>query len=149
MLSYTTEFLTKKAKVNEGEIPQYCVENNHEAIIEPEVFEMVQREILKRGRGKKYHSGMHIFSTKIKWAVAEAGTVLRSGIPTASTVRSSSNAITNSIMMSDTIHLIFSKMTSMMAAILNITASEKNRMNCSKRHSLFPRLSKPPSAANQ
>ena len=64
--SYTTDFLTKKTKVNEGEIPQYYVENNHEAIIEPEVFEMVQREILKRGRGKKYHSGVHIFSTKIK-----------------------------------------------------------------------------------
>ena len=64
--SYTLDYLTKKTKVNEGEIPQYYVEDNHEAIIEPDVFEMVQREIQKRGRGKKYHSGAHTFSTKIK-----------------------------------------------------------------------------------
>ena len=31
--SFTTDFLTKKKKVNEGEIPQYYVEGNHEAII--------------------------------------------------------------------------------------------------------------------
>ena len=29
-------------KVNEGEVPQYYVKNNHEAIIEPEIFDMVQ-----------------------------------------------------------------------------------------------------------
>ena len=64
--SYTVDFLTKKTKVNKGEIPQYYVEDNHEAIIDPEVFEMVQREMAKRGKGKKYHSGVHAFSTKIK-----------------------------------------------------------------------------------
>lgn len=64
--SYTVDFLTKKTKVNEGEIPQYYVEDNHEAIVDPEVFEMVQREMAKRGKGKKYHSGVHAFSTKIK-----------------------------------------------------------------------------------
>lgn len=37
--AYTVDFLTKKKKVNEGEIPQYYVEGNHEAIIQPEVFE--------------------------------------------------------------------------------------------------------------
>ena len=41
----------RKTKVNEGEIPQYYVEDNHEAIIDPEVFEMVQREMAKRGKG--------------------------------------------------------------------------------------------------
>jgi len=30
---YTTDFLTKKRKKNQGEIPQYYVEGNHEAII--------------------------------------------------------------------------------------------------------------------
>jgi len=64
--SYTVDFLTKKTKINEGEIPQYYVEGNHEAIIDPDVFEMVQREMERRGRGKKYHSGVHAFSTKIK-----------------------------------------------------------------------------------
>ena len=33
--TFTVDFLTKKTKVNEGEVPQYYVENNHEAIITP------------------------------------------------------------------------------------------------------------------
>ena len=64
--SYTVDFLTKKKKINEGEIPQYYVENNHEAIIEPAVFEMVQREMEKRQPGHNRHSGVHIFSGRIK-----------------------------------------------------------------------------------
>ena len=43
--SYTVDFLTKKTKINEGEVPQYYVENNHPAIIEPELFDLVQTEI--------------------------------------------------------------------------------------------------------
>ena len=64
--SFCTDFLTKKFKVNEGEIPQYYVEHNHEPIIEPEVFDMVQRELERRAPGKNRHSGVHIFSGKIK-----------------------------------------------------------------------------------
>lgn len=64
--SYTVDFLTKKKKRNEGEIPQYYVENNHEAIIEPEVFDMVQRELERRQPGRNRHSGVHMFSGKIK-----------------------------------------------------------------------------------
>ena len=64
--SFTVDYLTKKKKVNEGEIPQYYVEGNHEAIIEPTVFDMVQRELAKRGKGRNRHSGVHIFSGKIK-----------------------------------------------------------------------------------
>lgn len=64
--SYTVDFLTKKKKNNEGEIPQYYVENNHEAIIEPAVFDMVQRELERRQPGNNRHSGVHIFSGKIK-----------------------------------------------------------------------------------
>ncbi len=64
--SYTIDFLTKKKKVNEGEIPQYYVENNHEAIIDPAVFDMVQRELESRQAGKNRHSGTHIFAGKIK-----------------------------------------------------------------------------------
>ena len=64
--SYTVDFLTKKTKINEGEIPQYYVEDNHEAIISPDVFAMVQREMTKRGRGKNYHSSVHAFSSKIR-----------------------------------------------------------------------------------
>lgn len=64
--SYTVDFLTKKKKQNDGEIPQYYVENNHEPIIDPEVFDMVQRELEVRKPGRNRHSGVHIFSGKIK-----------------------------------------------------------------------------------
>ncbi|HQK35096.1 MAG TPA: recombinase family protein, partial [Spirochaetales bacterium] len=60
--SYTVDFLSKEKKDNEGEIPQYYVENNHEAIIEPAVFDMVQRELERRQPGRNRHSGVHIFS---------------------------------------------------------------------------------------
>ena len=32
--TFTTDYLTKKMKVNEGEVPQYYVENSHPAIID-------------------------------------------------------------------------------------------------------------------
>jgi hypothetical protein len=64
--SYTVDFLTKKKKRNDGEIPQYYVEGNHAAIITPAVFEAVQRELERRGKGRNRHSGVHLFSGKIK-----------------------------------------------------------------------------------
>ena len=66
--SYTVDFLTKKTKTNEGEVPQYYVENNHEAIIDPQIFELVQAEIAKRNKGKERYSGVSIFSTKVQCA---------------------------------------------------------------------------------
>lgn len=64
--TYTVDYLTKKTKVNEGEIPQYYVEGDHEAIIDPDVFDRVQIELEKRCAGKNRHSGVHDFSGKIK-----------------------------------------------------------------------------------
>jgi hypothetical protein len=64
--SYTVDFLTKKKKINEGEIPQYYVENSHEAIIEPLVYEMVQQEMARRKPGKNRHSGVGMFASRIK-----------------------------------------------------------------------------------
>ena len=64
--SYTVDFLTKKKKINEGEIPQYYVEGNHEAIISPEVFELVQQELERRKQSRGRHSGVHLFSGKIR-----------------------------------------------------------------------------------
>ena len=46
--SFTVDFLQKKTKVNEGEVPQYYVEHSHEAIIIPEEWERVQRELARR-----------------------------------------------------------------------------------------------------
>ena len=63
---YTVDFLTKKQKKNEGEIPQYYVEDSHEAIISKEVFDLVQEEILKRKKDPRTYSGQSIFSSKIQ-----------------------------------------------------------------------------------
>ena len=46
--TFTVDFLQKKMKVNEGEVPQYYVENSHPAIIEPEEWERVQLELSRR-----------------------------------------------------------------------------------------------------
>lgn len=64
---FVVDFLSKRMKKNEGEIPQYYVENDHEAIISPEVFDLVQTEMKKRHscrRGR--YSGVNLFSSKIR-----------------------------------------------------------------------------------
>nr|WP_319001356.1 recombinase family protein [Clostridium estertheticum] len=63
--SFTVDFLTKKKKINEGEIPQYYVKNSHPAIITPEVFDLVQHEFKKRKNVKGYKTGGGCFSGKI------------------------------------------------------------------------------------
>lgn len=63
--SFTVDFLTKKKKVNEGEVPQYYVENSHPAIISSEVFDLVQQEMKKRKKVKGYKTSGSCFSGKI------------------------------------------------------------------------------------
>ncbi len=63
---FTVDFLQKKLKKNEGEVPQYYVEGNHEAIISPAVFDMVQEELARRTKSGTRYSGVSIFSNKIK-----------------------------------------------------------------------------------
>lgn len=46
--TYTVDVLTKKRVKNEGIVPQYYVENNHEAIIPREIYLQVQDEMLRR-----------------------------------------------------------------------------------------------------
>lgn len=46
--TYTTDFLTKKRIKNNGIVPQYYVEDDHEAIIPKELFMRVQAEIVRR-----------------------------------------------------------------------------------------------------
>ena len=67
--TYTVDFLTKKRVVNNGIVPQYYVENNHEAIIPREIFMQVQEELVRRSRGhistsgkKRNFSSNHVFS---------------------------------------------------------------------------------------
>src|SRR5574344_985190 len=62
---YTTDFLQKKRKTNNGESPQEYVEEHHEAIIPPAQFDFVQAELARREQNGRY-SGVSIFSNKIK-----------------------------------------------------------------------------------
>ena len=55
----------KTRRKNTGEIPQYYVEEHHEAIIPPDLFDFVQSEIKRREQNGK-HSGVSIFANKIK-----------------------------------------------------------------------------------
>ena len=46
--TYTTDFLTKKRIKNNGTVPQYYVESDHEAIIPKDIFLLVQEELVRR-----------------------------------------------------------------------------------------------------
>lgn len=63
---YTTDFLTKKKKKNQGEIPQYYVEGHHEAIISPETFDLVKAEIIRRKNLGTNYKGSGIYYAKIR-----------------------------------------------------------------------------------
>lgn len=53
--SYTVDFLTKKRVMNQGEIQKFYIEDDHEAIIEPWIWECVQLEIERRKRYLEEH----------------------------------------------------------------------------------------------
>jgi len=70
--TYTLDFLTKKRVKNNGLVPQYYVENSHEAIIPRDIYMQVQEELIRRRcvhtsqNGKKRsYSGNHCFSQMI------------------------------------------------------------------------------------
>lgn len=62
---FTVDFLTKKKKINEGEVPQYYVEHSHEPIVSPEEFDKVQSEFNRRKQLGRQYSGKSIFATRI------------------------------------------------------------------------------------
>lgn len=64
--SFTVDFLEKKLKKNEGEVPQYYVHNSHPAIISPDDWESVQLELAKRASLKGYHVSTDVFLGKVK-----------------------------------------------------------------------------------
>ena len=63
--TFCTDFLTKKMKKNEGELPQYHVRNSHPPIVSAEVFELVQMEIESRRRFGSRYSGRGVFASRI------------------------------------------------------------------------------------
>lgn len=46
--TYTVDFLTKETRVNNGERKQWYIHDSHDAIVSPETFELVQKEIERR-----------------------------------------------------------------------------------------------------
>ena len=62
---FTIDFLDKKMKVNEGEVPQYYIKQSYQPIIDPEEFDKVQAEFVRwKGLGHRY-SGNSIFASRI------------------------------------------------------------------------------------
>ena len=62
---YTVDFLTKKMEVNTGQVPQYFIEDSHEAIIQPKEWEAVQAEFRRRKSIGRNYSGHSVLATKI------------------------------------------------------------------------------------
>lgn len=50
--SFTVDFIGKKKKKNECELPKYYVEGSHEAIIPKSVYEYIKNMPEKKNRGK-------------------------------------------------------------------------------------------------
>ncbi len=63
--TFTTDYLSKKVKKNNGQIPQYYVEESHPAIIAPEIYDAVQAEMERRSRAKSRYSGVDILASKV------------------------------------------------------------------------------------
>ena len=57
--TFTVDPISKKKKKNTGQVTQYLISNHHPAIIEPEMFDMVQSEIARRGCIKKNDKKKH------------------------------------------------------------------------------------------
>ena len=77
--TYTTDFLTKKRIKNNGIVPQYYVEGDHEAIIPKDIFLLVQEELVRRRRVHTSKSGKrhccsckHCFAQIVLFSAANA-----------------------------------------------------------------------------
>lgn len=63
--TFTPDYLTKKTKKNDGQIPQYYVENSHPAIVTSEMYDAVQAEMERRNACKSRYSGVDILASKL------------------------------------------------------------------------------------
>ncbi len=63
--SFVVDYLEKRPKINEGEVPQYYVEDSHPAIIDPELWEIVQLEFERRKALGRAYSGKSVLSAKL------------------------------------------------------------------------------------
>ncbi len=64
--TFRPDHVSKRTVMNEGQLPQYYVQGDHEAIVSPDVFDAVQEEMVRRSKGIRKSPGqLYPFSGKI------------------------------------------------------------------------------------
>ena len=63
---YIRDFLTKELEKNDGKLTQYYVENDHEAIIEREIWDAAQLEINRIKEFKRNHQIRELGSSSLE-----------------------------------------------------------------------------------
>lgn len=61
----TVSYLTKEKRPNTGELPMYYIEKDHEPIVSPETYQMVQEEMRRRKEAGSNMQCVSIFSSRI------------------------------------------------------------------------------------
>ena len=77
--TYTVDYLTKEVRKNTGEVPSVRVRNSHEAIIEPEVFDLVQEMLAENIKRRSKCAPSIPLPVKSSVAIAAVSMVTRSG----------------------------------------------------------------------
>lgn len=112
---YIADPISKKRKKNHGELPQYYVENTHEAIIPMETFQYVQDEMARRRElGAFANKSMNITCFTAKLKCAECGNNYRRQIRKKSTGEkyhlyacATTNTCSNNCIHEDTLRELF------------------------------------------
>lgn len=94
--SYTVDFLTKKHKTNEGEVPQYYVEDNHEQSSSRRFLNWYRQKSADGIRARNATVASAFSPPRFNAQSAAAGTAPRFGTPTTSTAALSTSATTSS-----------------------------------------------------
>ena len=77
--TFTTDYLTKTRKENQGELQKYYVENAHEAIIPRDIFTQVQEEILRRANMTSGRDGQKRRIYSSRYALSSICTCMKCG----------------------------------------------------------------------
>lgn len=69
---YTVDCLTKQRVPNDGTVPQYYIEDNHESIVSKDIFHLAQKEKARRSnlysgkrKNKRLYQGKYALSGKV------------------------------------------------------------------------------------
>jgi len=74
---YTVDYLTKKVAVNQGQVPQYLAENNHEPVIPKELFLQTQAEMARRRQDPSKFNYLHDWPLAGRVVCGECGCCYR------------------------------------------------------------------------